>query len=214
MVLDMTDIAVDPKKKPAGAWGWCSKGKFFGFKLSLLCFPQGIPVAFAITRANQRETAVVIPLLKDARNILGNAKLVEYVIGDAAYDSEKFAKAVKEILGAQAVFPYNRRRSAMSAEDIMRLSPEQLEALIPQKERAKALGARYSPGGNEIYSQRVFSEHVNSHLKEQFNIDQIPHHIKGMRKIKRFIEERIFTYVCCGYPNIKNGLNFRSFAFI
>lgn len=214
LVLDMTDIALNPKKHSGGAWGWCSKGRFFGLKLSLLCFPQGLPVAFAITPANLRETAVVVPLLTDARNILRHAaQLVEYVIADCAYDSENFARAVKHILQAQAVFSYNKRRGKLTEEQLAQLSPQNILQLIPQPERARALAIRYGPDGNRLYSQRVFAEHVYSHFKEQFNLNKLPHHLRGINQIKNFIKDKIFTYIVCGYCNVKHGLNFRNFAF-
>ncbi|MCX7766011.1 MAG: hypothetical protein N2246_04820, partial [Candidatus Sumerlaeia bacterium] len=163
--------------------------------------------------ANLRETAVVVPLLTDARNFLRHtSQLVEYVIADCAYDSEHFARAVKHILRAQAVFSCNKRGSKLTEEQLSQLSPQTIQQLIPQPERAGALAIRYGPEGNQLYSLRVFGEQVNSHFKEQFGLNKFPHYLRGIKQITNFIKEKIFTYIICGYCNVKQGLNFRKFA--
>ncbi len=215
LVLDMTDIALHPKKHSGRERASATKVYSLVLKLSLLCFPQSLPVAFAITPANLRETAVVVLLLTDARNILRHAaQLVEYVIADCAYDSENFTRAVKHILQAQAVFSYNKRRGKLTKEQLAQLNSQAILELISQPERARALAIRYyGPDGNRLYSLRVFAEQVYSHFKEQFNLNKFPHHLRGIIQIKNFIKDKIFTYIVCGYCNVKHGLNFRNFAF-
>jgi len=95
IIIDSTDLPVDPRKDGGGAWGYNSKGKFYGY-LHLVSTENSIPIGFRVTIGSVHDIKMFIPLFKDSLSILGRVRTVEYLIGDAAYDS---VEAMREAEG-------------------------------------------------------------------------------------------------------------------
>ncbi|MCL0090690.1 transposase [Dehalococcoidia bacterium] len=96
IIIDSTDLPVDPRKDGGGAWGYNSKGKFYGYKLHLVSTENSIPIGFRMTIGSVHDIKMFIPLFKDSLSILRRVRTVEYLIGDAAYDS---VEAMREAEG-------------------------------------------------------------------------------------------------------------------
>ena len=109
VIIDSTELEVDPRKDKGGAWGYNSKGKFYGYKLHLVTTENSIPIGFKVTIGSVHDVKMFIPLLKDSLSILRKVKTVEFLIGDAAYDS---IKAMEEAIGEglMPVIKLNKRR--------------------------------------------------------------------------------------------------------
>ncbi|MCL0072973.1 transposase [Dehalococcoidia bacterium] len=95
IIIDSTDLPVDPRKDGGGAWGYNSKGKFYGY-LHLVSTENSIPIGFRVTIGSVHDIKMFIPLFKDSLSILGRVRTVEYLIGDAAHDS---VEAMREAEG-------------------------------------------------------------------------------------------------------------------
>ncbi|MCL0084270.1 transposase [Dehalococcoidia bacterium] len=95
IIIDSTDLPVDPRKDGGGAWGYNSKGKFYGY-LHLVSTENSIPIGFRVTIGSVHDIKMFIPLFKDSLSILRRVRTVEYLIGDAAYDS---VEAMREAEG-------------------------------------------------------------------------------------------------------------------
>ena len=95
IIIDSTDLPVDPRKDGGGAWGYNSKGKFYGY-LHLVSTENSIPIGFRVTIGSVHDIKMFIPLFKDSLSILRWVRTVEYLIGDAAYDS---VEAIQEAEG-------------------------------------------------------------------------------------------------------------------
>lgn len=95
IIIDSTDLPVDPRKDGGGAWGYNSKRKFYGY-LHLVSTENSIPIGFRVTIGSVHDIKMFIPLFKDSLSILRRVRTVEYLIGDAAYDS---VEAMREAEG-------------------------------------------------------------------------------------------------------------------
>ena len=95
IIIDSTDLPVHPRKDGGGAWGYNSKGKFYGY-LHLVSTENSIPIGFRVTIGSVHDIKMFIPLFKDSLSILRRVRTVEYLIGDAAYDS---VEAIQEAEG-------------------------------------------------------------------------------------------------------------------
>jgi hypothetical protein len=110
--IDMSDLPSELYDTLAN-WGFCGKGHFHGYKLHLLVTRDGVPLGWATTKANRRETAVTDRLLARVAQVLTSEQMnsLSFLIGDKAYDSNKTADEAKKHLSAQMIAPANPRRS-------------------------------------------------------------------------------------------------------
>lgn len=85
------------------AYGYCRSHSryFWGFRLYLVCTPQGMPVSFCLAPANEPEREVAEALLE--RTLQGG----EVVVGDKGFAGEEFEQVVRS-LGALFVRPDRR----------------------------------------------------------------------------------------------------------
>ena len=77
IIIDSTDLPVDPRKDGGGAWGYNSKGKFYGY-LHLVSTENSIPIGFRVTIGSVHDIKMFIPLFKDSLSILQGVRTVEY----------------------------------------------------------------------------------------------------------------------------------------
>jgi len=81
-----------------GAYGYCtSHSRFFwGFRLYLVCSPDGMPHGFCLAAANEPEREVAAALLDRMRRT-GQLHGEEIVIGDKGFAGEEFEQTVSEL---------------------------------------------------------------------------------------------------------------------
>jgi hypothetical protein len=80
------------------AYGWCAAHSryFWGFRLYLLCAPDGMPIAFALAPANDPEREVAAAMLERARSgelIQGG----ELIVGDKGFAGEEFERFIASL---------------------------------------------------------------------------------------------------------------------
>jgi DDE family transposase len=90
------------------AYGWCAAHSryFWGFRLYLLCAPDGMPIAFCLAPANESERDVAATMLERARQgelIQGG----ELIFGDKGFAGEEFEQIIAS-LDAQLIRPDRR----------------------------------------------------------------------------------------------------------
>lgn len=90
------------------AYGWCAAHSryFWGFRLYLLCAPDGMPIAFALAPANDPEREVAAAMLERARSgelIQGG----ELILGDKGFAGEEFERFIAS-LDAELIRPDRR----------------------------------------------------------------------------------------------------------
>ena len=85
------------------AYGWCAAHSrpFWGFRLYLVCSPDGMPRGFCLAPANEPEREVAAALLE--RTLAGG----EVLVGDKGFAGEEFEQIVAS-LGATFVRPDRR----------------------------------------------------------------------------------------------------------
>jgi hypothetical protein len=88
-----------------GAYGYCASHSryFWGFRLYLVCSPDGMPHGFCLAPANEGEREVAAALLDSMRRN-GALRGDEIVIGDKWFAGEEFEQIVQE-LAAQLLRP-------------------------------------------------------------------------------------------------------------
>jgi hypothetical protein len=113
-LLDSTPVPCGQSRETArrselaghAAYGWCKSHSryFWGFRLYLLCAPDGMPIAFELAPANAPERVVAAELL--ARVDLGGYT----VMADKGFAGEEFEQAMAS-LGARFLRPDRRGES-------------------------------------------------------------------------------------------------------
>jgi len=98
LVVDSTPI-VDYDME--AEWGFTGRGPFKGFKLHAAVNQLGLPLKGEFTPGNRYDSPLLPSLIDDLE--------AEYVVADAAYDSEANRKAVRA-MGAQPIIAQNPRR--------------------------------------------------------------------------------------------------------
>lgn len=85
----------------AAAYGYCAAHSryFWGFRLYLVCSPDGMPHGFCLAPANEPEREVAAALLDRMRRS-GALQGDEVVIGDKGFAGEEFDEIVRSLAGA------------------------------------------------------------------------------------------------------------------
>lgn len=192
IIIDSTDLPVDPRKDGGGAWGYNSKGKFYGY-LHLVSTENSIPIGFRVTIGSVHDIKMFIPLFKDSLSILRRVRTVEYLIGDAAYDS---VEAMREAEGFELmpVIKLNQRRG--KPKGIRRKVGEFLEI----------------EEGKRVFSLRGGIERLNSFLKEGMGIGKFPGYVKGLKRVMLFVREKILAGLALMLANLKTLKPLLSYA--
>ena len=193
IIIDSTDLPVDPRKDRGGAWGYNSKGKFYGYKLHLISTENSIPLGFKVTVGSVHDVKMFIPLFRDSLPILRRVKTIEYLIGDAAYDS---TEAMEVVIGEglKPVVKLNRRGRK------------------PKRKRAKMERFLQTDEGRKLFSLRGGIERLNSFLKEGMGIARFPSYVKGLKRVKLFVRERILLTLAVMLANLKSQKPLLSYA--
>jgi Transposase DDE domain len=90
------------------AYGYCTSHSryFWGFRLYLVCSPDGMPHGFCLAPANQPEREVAAALL-ERMHADGSLQGFEFIIGDKGFAGEEFQQLVSQ-LAAQLLRPDRR----------------------------------------------------------------------------------------------------------
>jgi hypothetical protein len=99
-------------------WGVSTRYHWFkGYKLHLCTTAEGIILSHMLTTANRNDAAVAPELLVSL-----NQWDIEFVLGDAAYDSEKVRQTAEQS-GILLISPINRRNSKERKDAYGRVLP-------------------------------------------------------------------------------------------
>ena len=184
VVMDMTDLPKYVRDELAN-YGYCSKGKFFGYKLHLVSTKDGIPLAFCVSQANKRESVFTFRLFSDLKAIIGDLK-IKYVIGDRGYDSNNCHNEGMNLLKTQLIAPFNKRKSKVNYK-----RPLSLELRKKLRKRGKQRDINgllyYSEEGKRLYKNKVMIEQLNDELKNDWNFINYFQYIKGNENIENEI---------------------------
>jgi hypothetical protein len=184
IIIDSTDLPVDPRKDRGGAWGYNSKGESYGYKPHLISTESSIPIGFKVTVGSVHDVKVFIPLFKDSLSILRRVRTIEYLIGDAAYDS---TEAVGVVIGEglKPVIKLDRRGGK------------------PKRKRAKMERSLQTGEGQKLFSLRGGIERSNGFLKEGMGIARFLSYVRGLKRVKLFVRERPLLALAVMLVNLK-----------
>lgn len=174
VVMDLTRLPSDGRRDPYGAWGFDSKGLFFGYKLGLLTSEHGVILGLTLMKANWTEFRVNRRLLRMARETLelaGEAFEVDVLLCDAGFDGESTYRGAREDLGAWALCPPRRKRNPDAKGAQVSLSRARYRT--PYRYASHLLWR--APLMRSLFRKRVGIERVNGQLKDEpLRIDQMP----------------------------------------
>ena len=83
---------------------------FWGYRIHVVTTAEGIPIAFEITKNNIPDYKVALKIIKKIKQHYKNIKF-KLLLGDSAYDINKFYNYVFNELGAIPLTPKNKRNS-------------------------------------------------------------------------------------------------------
>lgn len=209
--MDLTNIESDQRHDPFGAWGFSSKGGFYGYKLGLIVSSSGIVLGMTLMRANWTEMRVNRRLLRMARKTIltaFGALDVELVVADAGFDAESTYRESHRQLQAPALCPVRRRRNkkAKTARTILRNA----RSRTPWRERDQKLWK--DPDTVALYRRRTIIEQINGQLKAVLRIDEIPTRRRGVRRLAPLCLAKLLIYNCALNVNIRKGKETRRIA--
>jgi len=209
VAMDLTRIESDPRKDLWGAWGFDSRGHFWGYKLGLIVSTGGVVLGMTLMRANWVEFNVNRRLLKLARGTVLTAfgRLpVDYLVCDAGFDGESTYKGSHSHLHARVLCPPRRQRNpkAKTAKKVL----SQARSLKPHRLRDQALWEEEASRG--IYRLRNRVEQVNGQLKDiPLRIDEIPRARRGVKRLRPICLAKVILYNLALNVNIAAGQEIR-----
>lgn len=209
--MDLTNIESDSQRDPFGAWGFSSKGGFYGYKLGLIVSSSGIVLGMTLMRANWTEFKVNRRLLRMARETILTAfgeLQVELVVADAGFDGERTYREAHQQLQASALCPPRRRRNPRAKT--ARLVVGKARRLSPWRERGLSLWRNPEIASN--YRHRTIAEQINGQLKAILRIDEIPSRRRGVKRLAPICLAKLLIYNCALNVNICKGEQPRKIA--
>jgi hypothetical protein len=197
LVTDLTRLPSDVRRDPYGAWGFDSKGPFFGYKLGLLTSEHGVILGLTLMKANWTEFRVNRRLLRMARETLelaGEAFEVDVLLCDAGFDGESTYRGAREELGAWALCPPRRRRHPKAKGAPQSLSRARYRT--PYRYASQLLWK--APDMRTLFRKRVGIERVNGQLKDEpLRIDQMPRRRRCLRGLLALALGKAILYNSC-----------------
>ena len=209
--MDLTNLPSDSRRDPRGAWGFSSRGGFYGYKLGLIVSASGVVLGMTLMRANWTEFKVSRSLLRMARETILTAfgeLEVELVVADAGFDGERTYREVRRQLRARALCALRRRRDerARSARHVL----SNARRLTPCREADRELWK--SPEVAAEYRRRTVVEQINGQLKAVLRIHQIPNRRRGVRRLAPICLAKLVIYNCALNVNIREERRIRGIA--
>jgi hypothetical protein len=209
VAMDLTRIESDSRKDLWGAWGFDSRGYFWGYKLGLIVSKGGVVLGMTLMRANWVEFNVQRQLLKLARGTVLTAfgRLpVQYLVCDAGFDGESTFKDAHRQLHSKVLCPPRRKRNpkAKTARNIYWNN----RSRSPHRLRDHALWQE--EGSREIYRLRNRIEQVNGQLKDSpLRIDEIPRARRGVKRLRPICLGKLILYNLALSVNAAKGQDIR-----
>jgi hypothetical protein len=194
VLIDLTSIQSNRGKDDWGAWGFDSKGFFYGYKLGLITSNNGVVLGMSLMKANWTEHRVQYRLQRMARDVIQTAHgqvRVSYLLADSGFDGERTYKNARRMLNATALIPPRRKRNPKSKH--ARISLCRARNQTPYRFDAQQL--RALPAAKLIARRRSEIERVNAQLKSApFRIQEIPKRSKGVGRLIRVILGKLLIY--------------------
>jgi transposase len=201
VITDLTSIPSNPRRDSEGAWGFDSRGCFYGYKLGLITSSRGVVLGMTLMKANWTEFRVQGRLLKMAHDVIRSAHgevRVDFLLADSGFDGERTYKNARVLLQATALIPPRRRRNPKGKH--VRRVLQLAQRKTPYRFQAQAV--RNSPMCRRIARWRSEIERVNAQLKSTpFRVQEIPKHSKGVTRLQRIILGKLLIYGFALYVN-------------
>ena len=195
LVMDLTDIPVEPRYDPYAKWGHVRQEEvFYGYKLHLLLNHKGVILQAFVTTANKTETFRSLSMLAGIAKMFNMAisqGCLGYVVADSGYDAEANYKMVQDCLLGLMVCKEN---------------PRNKKADKPPGGKCRSVALRFSSTkkGKSLYGKRCVVEQVIGQLKELFGFKHIPYWVKGLKAVRLWLMWRILVYTTAQYVNLLN----------
>lgn len=181
LIMDMTDLPKQIYDKVSN-YGYCSKGRFYGYKLHLVVTNDEIPIAFCISKANKRETSFVFRLFSEVRELVGDLK-IKYVIGDKGYDSNKAHNQIYDLTDGLLLSPINPRKSKYR---LKRPLENKYKDFYEKRGKRRDLNCLiyYSEKGKRLYKNKVKVERVHDEIKNDLSFSDVVNKISGVNELE------------------------------
>ena len=189
LAIDFTDLPVRVRYDPEAAYGYTSKGRFYGYKLHLVVSRRGSLLAYRLATANHHGLLVAEEMVPDLERF---AHLIDFLLGDAGYDGKVLHELVHRELKAMLLAPANPRWNKQ---------PPQTFDLATA--RGRALAFLQTAKGRKLYRQRTIIEQVNGQLKDVLHVGDIPYWIRGPAAVERLVAARLILYQLALLKNLR-----------
>lgn len=174
--VDGRALPVNPHSKdPDVRWGYAGGGFAKGYKLHAIWDRAAMPRAWEIRSMNQAESVVAATILVPQ---LAATRHKRYLVGDAAFDSNKLYKAAAD-RGYQLLAPRKKEGKKLGHRPH---HPTRLVGL-------RLLKTKY---GRRLYRRRSMIERQfgNSVMRPE-GLGQLPGHVRRLPRVIRFVQSKL-----------------------
>jgi len=189
--VDGRALSVNPHSKdPDACWGYVGGGFAKGYKLHAIWDRAAMPRAWNIRSMNQAESVVAATVLLPQLPVTRHKR---YLVGDAAFDSNKLYKAAAD-RGYQLLAPRRHKGKNLGHR------PHHPARIRSQR----MLKTRY---GRRLYRQRSMIERQfgNSVMRPE-GLGQLPGHVRRLHRVIRFVQTKL---ILNGFRILMNRNRFR-----
>ena len=188
VLMDSTFLLTGPYSRDAESRWTCHGGKWFlGYALHAVVDNAGHLWAWHVTSANVQEMKVARRLVRQIA--ASDRASVRWIIADSGYDSEPLHQLVRRRLDARLVAPLNLRGAKTDAWR-GRQPGRDACARLPSTEQGLAL-----------LRERSVIERWNSWFKGNSNVSMLPYHVRGLRRVRLWIDLKLAVFSVHQYLN-------------
>jgi hypothetical protein len=176
VAVDGRPLLISPfSKDPDAHWGYGIKGFGFGYKLHAIWGTGPVPLAWCLRSLNVDESVTAANYLAP---LLPTTSKKRYLLGDAAYDT-------------------NRLHAAVAARGFQLLAPPKhngdgLGHRSHHPARIRALELLQTPYGKALYRQRgVIERQFGNATMRGEGLGSLPAHVRRLPRVKLFVQGKL-----------------------
>jgi hypothetical protein len=174
VAVDARPLTINPySKDPDARWGYAIRGFGFGYKWYAIWGTGPVPLAWEVKPLNTDEASLAAKRLVPR---LPQVTQRRYLVGDAAYDTNRLHAAVAE-RGYQLLAPPKR--------------PGRLGHHPQHPSRVRGLELLRTSYGRRLYTKRTVIERqfANGAVRNE-GLTELPAHVRRLHRVKRFVQAK------------------------
>ena len=176
VAIDGRPLTINPHSKdPDARWGYAIKGLDFGYKFHAIWGLGPVPLAWELQPLNVSESVLAATKLVPK---LAPAEKRQYILGDAAYDT-------------------NPLHAAVAAQRYQLLAPPKRTGKgvghrVHDPARLRSLSMLQTPYGKRLYRKRTMIERQfgNAAMRAE-GLGELPAHVRRLHRVRNYVHAKV-----------------------